>query len=275
LKTERAFRDADDAFEDWQSRLYVFAALQMFPEAQVVEFRFGMLRHGYFARAEFMRGDPWQWTVKTRLRAIREQRERAVASNVWPETPGPWCGWCPIMHRCASLEAVRAVGTVPPDLDVAELARRWKGLTKLADDYGDEVKARFQLRDDAVPLGDAKGTVLGLKPVAGWSCVHEYEETLERVRELVPAGAWPTVFAENFRFIYETHFASKVQKVLKSLKVSDDVMDSIVVPVTKTQLTTFRPDPPAEEEFVADEDSIAAALKADPERVRRALEEMK
>lgn len=273
-KTERGFRDADDAFEDWQARLYVFAALQMYPEAQTVEFRFGMLRHGYFARAEFLRGDPWQWTVETRLRAIREQRERAVSSNVWPETPGPWCGWCPIMHRCASLAAVREAGTVPPDLALAELARRWKGLTKLANDYGDEVTARFTERDDAVPLGDAKGTVLGYKPTAGWSCVHEYDETIARVRDLVPAGAWPTVFAENFRWVYEAHFASKVQKVLKALKVSEDVMDTIVVPVTKTQLTTFRPDPPAADEFVVEPDAIAQAMHADPERVRRILDGM-
>lgn len=246
-KTERGFRSADDAFEDWQARLYVYAALQHFPEAQTVEFRFGMLRHGYHARAEFVRGDPWQWSVEVRLRAMREQREQAVEENSWPETPGPWCEWCPIMHRCAALECLRASGAVPPDLEPDEMARRWKALQRLAGEYEAAVKARFEEdgHDEPIPLGDTRGTVLGFKPVQGWSLVHDYAETIERVRDLVPEGAWAQTFAENFRFVTEANFPARVRGVLRDLRVTEDVTDTIVIPVTKTQLTTFCPDPPA------------------------------
>ena len=245
-KTIRAFRGPDHAFEDFQLRLYTFAEFIRRPAMQECNTGFSMLRHGYETTADFVRGDEWAWSTETQLRAIRDQRERAVESDEWPETPGPWCKYCPIAHKCVKVEAMRAQGEMPPDLPHAEIINRWKALQALADEYEEAAKAPFQdeHHDAPVLLGDARGTAFGWKDTQAWALVGDYEQTMERLRMLVPDAAWPTVFAENFRFVTEGNLPSRVKKVLGDLRVREDVRDSIVLPLTKPMLTTFRPEIP-------------------------------
>ena len=243
-KSERGFRSPDNAFEDWQARLYCLAAFAMFPEARTCEFRFVMLRHSYNATADFVRGDPWAWSVETRLRAMREQRERAVAEQRFPETPGPWCSWCVRMHVCGALDALRTQGTVPEDSNPPELARRWKALQRLTGEYEKHVEALFEdhERDEPIVLGDARGSVLGWKPTQAWELVEDYESTLARLRDFVPAEAWQTTWETHFRFCLEKDFAGRVRKVLKDLRVTEDVLDTFVLPIAKPMLKVFVPE---------------------------------
>lgn len=241
-KSSRQMLSADDAWESFQARLYAYAFLRRFPDAPSIEFSYGLLRHGYYTTpVDFIRGDPWEWGVEARLRATREQREKALASGEWPATRGPWCAYCPVRWKCSEfLRGVEMGDEVPSDWPPEEVARAL-GATKIAVRDLDR-KARSIVEETGRPiiLDRVTGEALGYKPTNGCETVLSYEETMDRLREF---GMTQAQYEEHFRFVQSNHYPGRVKKVLREvLEVDKETAESLVVPVSKTEFTVHTPD---------------------------------
>jgi len=245
-KTKRGFLSSQDAYDSWQLRLYAFALLRRFPRIEEVDVGFLMLRHGYRASAILVRGDPWEEGVALRIRTIREERRRILDAGRFPETPGPWCHYCPVLFRCEAQRAAAEQGaSALAGLDDSEAARLWLGAKALVTALDKHVRGAFDASDcTPIPLNDPHGTVLGFKPIAGVETLQSYERTMERLRQF---GMSRVMEAENFRFVAAHHFAGRVRDVLKELRVGEEIADELVTPVAKQRFTTFVPDPVARE----------------------------
>ena len=242
-KTTLVMLSAEDAWQSWQGRLYAYAVLRLpgFERAEEVTFRLALLRHGYAVEAVFRRGDPWERGVEERLASIRASRERALASGVWEETLGPWCAWCPVMGRCEAQKAAAAQGEEAlAGLDLPTAARTMLGLEARAKVLRKRVRAAVEKTGDPVPLEDPHGTVLGFVPTQGWETVQSYEQTIDALRLY---GLTDAQFVEHFRFVAPNHWPSRVRKVLKQeLGADEGTIDSLVIPVTKSEFTTYVPE---------------------------------
>jgi len=245
-KTVLSHPSPEDAYEAWQLRLYAFAALRRFPKADSVDVGFVLLRHGYRAAATLARGDPWETGVARRIRAVREERERILAADEFPEQPGPWCHYCPVMMRCEAIRAAAEMGAeVHMALPIGEAARVWLAAKALASRLERHVKGHAEASEwQPIDLGDAHGTVLGMKPVPGYEVVMDYDRTLARLRQL---GMKPETEIEEFRFVARNHYASRVRRVLKALRMPPEIEDGLVEPITTHQFTTFVPEDRAPE----------------------------
>lgn len=247
-KTSRQKFSGDDAWESFQARLYAYAMLRRFPEAKSIEFTYGMLRHGYYSRpVDFVRGDPWEWGVETRLRATREQRERALASGSWPESAGPWCSYCPIRWKCASFLAVVAMGDEVPDEWDARTIALALGAAKIAvRDLGKRARSIVEQTQRPIVLDSTTGLALGFKPTNSLETVLTYEQTMDRLRVY---GMTKAQEIEHFRFVASNHYAARVKKVASDvLRIGREELESLVVPIADVEFTTFTPDPVPEED---------------------------
>lgn len=242
-KTKRQMLSSEDAWQDWQPRLYAYAVLRKFPDVDRVTFRYGMLRHRYYAQAEFLRGDPWEWGVERTLAAIRQEREGAAASGQWAERLGSWCAHCPIMWKCEALrkaaeDGTTVIGVLPP----AELAARGLAMEKAAEKLRQAAEAVVVEGEAGLPLGDAKGTHFGFKPGEGLVLVKGYDETLAELRRI---GMTREMEVEHFRHCLEHHLPGRVKKVMSALRVpkGDVLWDTLLMPITKFTVTAYVPEP--------------------------------
>lgn len=243
-KTARQMYGDEDAWESWQARLYAFAMLRRFPSAKTVEFQYGMLRHGYYSSpVDFVRGDPWEWGVAARLRATREAREAAVGSGEWPETAGPWCHYCPVRWKCGSFLRVNQMGAdVPADWSPAEIATALSVAKTQVRDLEKRAREIAERTNAPILLPGPSRKALGFRVVDGVETVLPYEETMSALRAY---GMTAAQQAEHFRFVARNHYASRVRKVAREvLGVPREEIENLVVPVPKTEFTTFTYDAP-------------------------------
>lgn len=231
---------SQEAYESFQLRLYVVAMLRKFPDASKAEGRFALLRHGYYASADFARGDSWERQTIEQVRAERDARATAVETGEFPETPGEDCHWCPVLLKCetalryASMGAV-ALGALSPE----EAARAWLAAKAVAARLEKFVKKHVELHG-SIALGDPHGTVLGFHEIEGKETLVSYERTMELLREF---GMSEAQFVEHFRFVAPNHFAARVKKVaMEVLGVDRETLERLVIPVTKSEFTTFVPE---------------------------------
>ena len=194
----------------WQARVYALAVLAHFPKIREVEFRFVLLRHGYFIGETFTRGEPWEQSTRAALRQMRAARVRAAQAGVWPETLGESCYYCPIKTRCAASEALRR-GDGPPltDLPDDELARRTVAVKHLAQDYDREARKRVHVSGAPLAMGD--GSVLGKKPKQAMEATIEYDRALQILRGY---GMTNEQEIEWFRFIRRVDFPGALKKAI-------------------------------------------------------------
>lgn len=246
----------EEAYENFQGRTYARAVLAKYPWAQKVIVRFAMLRGGYYAEATFLRDDPWQWAIEAQLAAIRDAREQAAAKNEWPASFGVDCSWCPVIHACTKMAALRASGAeIPADVTIEEAARRMLAARALEKAYTNRVEAHLKTKDGprSISLEDPKGNVFGFKPTTKWEHMLSKEETIAELRglgmgKLVTEDGEPWEEA-TFTFVAKHLFQSAIRKTLLELRIRQDtedgalVWDRLVVPSTGFTMTTFRPDP--------------------------------
>ena len=270
----------EDAKTAWQAQMYALAVLQHFPEAKKVTFAFVLLRHGYSARAEFKRADPWFEQTKTRLRTMYERRLKAIETGTYPEEIGPACSWCPVIHRCKAQDAARLEG-FRSDLTPPEMANRYLGMREIVKQYDGFLRAEVKRTEKGIPLGD--GSVLGMKPVPDlvlWPG-RTYEQTLADIDAM---GCSPEQRIEWWRFVTKDNFPSRVKKAMETL-VGRSTARSLIEAGgwldtnTAFEFSVHEPAPVEEKpEGKFDEplaDMIDRLIAEDPDRVRRAADALK
>jgi hypothetical protein len=241
-KTTVQMFSATDAFESFQVRLYGVSLFRRFPEAQRGEGGFSMLRHGYVALADFVRGDLWEEQTVEQVRAEREVRRGAVETGLFPETPGLDCHYCPVLLKCQTARryaemGAEAIGALAPD----EAARAWLAAKAIAARLEKFVRAHVEATGLPIALRDPHGNVLGFKEVEGKETLLSYESTMEALRTF---GMTDAMFVDHFRFVAPNHFAARVRKVASEiLRLDRETLERLVVPVTKTEFTTYVPAP--------------------------------
>jgi len=125
-------------------------------------------------------------------------------------------------------------------MPLPEAARTMLGLEARAKTLRKRVRAAVESGGDAIPLGDAHGTVLGFKATNGVETILSYEQTMDALRLY---GMTDAQFVEHFRFVGPQHYASRVKKVLREvLQVDEVTAEGLVIPVTKSEFTAHVPE---------------------------------
>lgn len=240
-KTKVQMLTAQSAWDSFQLRLYTLAMFRALPEVHDATSSFVMLRHGYEAGANFLRGDPWEAATLLRVREVREVRRRALESGEFPEQLGPWCDYCPIMAKCgAQREAAEMGNEAVAELSIEDAARMSLGLASRVALLKRRVRSWVDAHDTPIPLGDPHGQVLGYAPSAGWETLLPYERTIVRLREY---GMTNEQEIERFRFVARHHFAGAVRKMLGELGVHAEEAESLVTPIAKQRFAAHVPEP--------------------------------
>lgn len=239
-KTTIQMWSGTDAYESFQIRLYVAAMLRKVPTARGAEGRFALLRHGYYANADFERGDAWEMQTLAQVRAEREARRNALETGEFPETPGVDCHWCPLLLKCETAGRFATMGAQAAGLlSPTDAARAWLASKAMAARLERFVRKYVEDSGAPIPLDDAAGTYLGFKETNGLEVLDDYETVMDRLRDY---GMKEAQFVEHFRFVGPQHYASRVKKVLyEVLGVDPETAERTVVPVTKSEFTTFVP----------------------------------
>lgn len=249
-KTTLGMQSKDDVIFGWQPRLYTTWARKNYG-VPAARFEYVNLRHGY-AVGEELREDP---AVEARVRSLRAAREAAVELDIWPETEGPSCDYCPIRHRCETVQAsARSGRRVDPTLPPARIAARAIALAQLAADY--DRTARAIVKGTGQPIELAHGVVLGMKPASGWRLAGRYLEPdgsvspkkrEELMVELRHFHMTPVQEAEWFSWIREGDLPGAVRKALQELLGARNARDFInrgyfIEPMTRAEFSAWIPD---------------------------------
>jgi len=253
-KTTKHWQSGDDLCHEWQPRVYCLWALANFGVRKVT-FRYRNLRHGYAVSAEFRAGESWVEATKARILSLRAEREVALEMDVWPETLGDSCAYCPIRHRCGSLAAAAREGRVPPvALSLAEKARRLMALRSIEADYERDLRAALDAAQEPIPLGH--GVAFGMKPTSKWRLVPAYADDegriapaqraalMERMRGL---GMTPEQEAAWFLFTREGDVPAAVKRAVQELlgkqaaRFLDDASVSPIEPMTRWEMSAWMP----------------------------------
>lgn len=232
--------------DNWQARVYSLAALQFWPGARRVTYRWVNLRHCYALSHDFERGATWEAATRTLLGYAADRRTAAMASDEWPETMGEDCGWCPVLHRCRAVADAVEQGAEVTNLPPAEIARRWLGVRALAGRLERTIKPMVAALGHPLDMGD--GSVLGGKPVQAWDVVLRYEDMMNA---LTAFGMTRAQEIEWFRHCAANHYPSRVKRALNELLGREAraaiESDEYITPVTNEQFAVWTPDPSPEE----------------------------
>ncbi len=253
-KTTKHWQSGDDLYHEWQPRLYCLWALANFGVRKVT-FRYRNLRHGYAVSAECRAGEAWIEATKARVLSLRAEREVALEMDVWPETMGDSCAYCPIRHRCGSLARAAREGRIPDAaLTPAEKARRLLALRSIEADYERDLRAVLAAGAEPIDLGH--GVAFGLKPVTKWRLVAAYaddegairpeqrEALLARLRVL---GMTPAQEAAWFLFCREGDVPAAVKRAVQELlgraagRFLEDASVSPIEPMTRWEMSAWMP----------------------------------
>lgn len=271
---------SEDVHTDRQARYYALAVLAHFEGAREVTFEKVFLRHGYSARWTFKRDEPWHEATRAVMSLRRQRRLDAIEMGEWPETLGPDCRWCPLLHRCAAQADARRRGTLP-EASWPERARTFIGLKAQVADLKGLLESYVRETGEPIPLETPDGEVLGKAPVTKWTLVRDYDVTMA---ELEGLGMTPEMRVEWFRYCLEKDVPSRVRKALDTLvgkKSARALIETgqFIEPVGAEEFAVHippevevSPDVPASPDLVDDE--IREALARDPDRARRVAEEM-
>lgn len=245
-KATKGFQGHDDlqGFEAW---LYAMAAIEVFG-VRSAWFGYRNLRAAYLVGEDFRAGEPWHETVKSIVLARRADREVAVEMNEFPETLGPDCKWCPIIHRCGAQKAAAKDGRKSSVTEPADLARRYLALKAMTSVYEDAVKGIVSETQAPIDLGG--GLVYGLKPVPSWRLSPRFdgpdgrERLMRMLRDYRMTDAQE---AEWFGYVADSGLASAVKTAIHELlgheagKFLNDVSVSPIEPMTKFENSAWLP----------------------------------
>lgn len=250
-KTTLQMWSSQDAYESFQLRIYLAALFRKIEGSKKGEGRFAMLRAGYYATADFVRGDPWETQTFAQVRAERDARRTALETGEFPETPGPDCMYCPVLLNCKTAMRYATMGAEAlGKLSPSEAARAWLAAKAVAARLEKFVRKQVEASGASIALGDAHGTVLGFHEIEGKETLLSYERTMDKLREF---GMSDAIFAEHFRFVAPQHFAARVKKVATEILGVDKLtVEELVIPVTKSEFTTFVPELPRVSEAMTD-----------------------
>ena len=253
-KTTLTHQGHDDILGGWQPWVYSLWALANY-DVRSVTFRFVNLRHGYSVQEELHASGAWVESAKSRIRSLRQARETAVDLDLWPETLGDSCPWCPVRHQCGEMaKAAKDGRVIDPTLTPAQIAGRRIALSVLAADYDDA--ARAIVRATQKPIALPHGMALGLKPTSGWRLIPKYadpetghvtaaqrEALLAELRffHMTPAQEF-----EWFGFVREGDLAGAVKTALHELlgRSAKDFIDRgfFIEPVTDFTFSPWIPE---------------------------------
>jgi len=254
FKTTKKFQKPDDAADDWQARMYALWAIVNFGVREV-RFEYVNLRHGYTVGATLRRDEPWFESTKARILALRAEREVALEMDVFAETMGDDCDYCPVRHRCGAIaQAAREGRTFDPNLSIADAARRLMALRAIEADYERRVKSHLDATGEPIDLGN--GAAFGQKPVAKLRLVSRFAADDGSIspaqREALMVflrgyGMSPEVEAAEFLFCREGDVPAAVKRVVHELlgreasRFLDDPNISPLEPVTRFEMSAWLP----------------------------------
>ncbi|MBC8278016.1 MAG: PD-(D/E)XK nuclease family protein, partial [FCB group bacterium] len=97
-KTNRMLYTAEELKQSLQASIYIMAAKEIFPDAENIEMRFLMLRHGIQQRTFHTEKDLAE--AKEYILLVNEQIRRIESGAEAPAALNKYCPWCEYRHLC-------------------------------------------------------------------------------------------------------------------------------------------------------------------------------
>jgi len=97
-KTNRMLYTAEELKQSLQASIYIMAAKEMFPQAESIEMRFHMLRHGVQQRT--LRTEDDLLEAKEYILLVNEQIKKIESGGEATAVLNKYCPWCEYRHLC-------------------------------------------------------------------------------------------------------------------------------------------------------------------------------
>jgi len=97
-KSNRMLYTAEELKQSLQASIYIMAAKEMFPQAENIEMRFHMLRHGVQQRT--LRTEDDLMEAKEYILLVNEQIKKVESGGEAAAVLNKYCPWCEYRHLC-------------------------------------------------------------------------------------------------------------------------------------------------------------------------------